>query len=95
MSYCYSVIIDLGISSPVHGKEVVDVINDIDNHYIYQLMYNVKLPGSKWFYSQMQIQNITQNNDVSLDKELQQHLSKEHRNNSFIDQEKYKKEPLK
>ena len=35
MSQCYSVIIDQGISSPEHGKEVVDGINYIDKRYIY------------------------------------------------------------
>ena len=47
MSQCYSIIIDRGISSPGHGKEVVDGLNEIDKCYIYQLMSNVQLPGSK------------------------------------------------
>ena len=47
MSQCYSIIIDRGISSPGHGKEVVDGLNDIEKCYIYQLMSNVQLPGSK------------------------------------------------
>ena len=47
----YSVIIDRGISLPGHGKELVDVLNEIDKHYIYQLMSNVQLPGSKTFDS--------------------------------------------
>ena len=41
----YSFIIDRGISVPGHGKEVVDGIIAIENHYIYQLMSNVQLPG--------------------------------------------------
>ena len=47
MSQCYSVIINWGISAPGHGKEVVDGLNAIHKHYIYQLMSNVKLSGSK------------------------------------------------
>ena len=43
----YSVIIDIGISAPVYVKEVVDVLNAIDKQYIYQLMSNVQIPGSK------------------------------------------------
>ena len=35
MSQCYSVIIDQGIISPEHGKEVVDVLNAFDKRYIY------------------------------------------------------------
>ena len=41
MLKCYSVTIDLGISTPVNGKEVVDRINAIAKHYIYQLWSNV------------------------------------------------------
>ena len=47
MPECYSIIIDQGISAPGHGKEVVYGLNDIDKHYIYQLISNVQLPGSK------------------------------------------------
>ena len=54
-------------------------------------MSNVQLPGSKIFYSQMQMHNGNQNNDVSLYKEFQQHLTKEHSKNYVIDQRKYKK----
>ena len=49
----YSVIIYRGISSPGHEKEVVNGINAIDKCYIYQLMSNVQLAGSKKFDSQI------------------------------------------
>ena len=39
-------------------------------------MSNVKLPGSKIFDSQIQMHTGNQNNDVSLSKEFQQHLTK-------------------
>ena len=68
MLQCYSVIIDQGISAPGHDKEVVYGINAIDKRYIYQLMSNVQLTGSKQFDSQMQMHTINQNNDVSLAK---------------------------
>ena len=51
MSQCYSIIIDLGISAPGHGKEVVDGLNYIDKRYIYQCMPTVQLPGSIIFDS--------------------------------------------
>ena len=35
MSQCYSIIIYWGISAPGHGKEVVDVLNTSNKHYIY------------------------------------------------------------
>ena len=56
------------MSAPGHGKEAIDGINDIDKRYIYQLMSNFKLSGSKLFDSQMQMQTSTQNNDISLAK---------------------------
>ena len=78
MSQCYSVIIDWGIRAPNNGKEVVDGHNVVDKTYvnIYQLMSNVKIPGSNRFDSQIQIHIGNQNNDVSLAKEFQQHLTK-------------------
>ena len=91
MSQCYSVIIYRGISAPGNGKVVVDGINAVDKCYIYQLMSNFQIPGSNSLYSRMQMHNSNQNNDVSLAKEFQQHLTKEHRKNGVIDQVKYKK----
>ena len=44
LSQSHPIIIDRGISSPGHGKEVVASLNVIDKHYMYQLMSNVKLP---------------------------------------------------
>ena len=76
MSQCYSIIIDFGISAPRQDKKVVDGLNSIDKNYIYHLMSNVQLPGSKKNYSSILINYYTQNNDVSLDKEIQKHLSK-------------------
>ena len=78
MSKYYSVIIDCGISAIGHGKEVVDGINTTDNRYIYQLISNIQLPGSKIFDSQIPMHYFTQNNDVSLDKLKKKHLSKKH-----------------
>ena len=86
MSQCYAVIIDRGISAPGHGKEVFDGINAIEKRYIYQLMSNFQLPGSKTFDSQIIMHYFTQNNDVSLAKKFQKHLSKEHRKHGVIDQ---------
>ena len=78
MSQCYSFIIDQGISAPGHGKEVVDVINDVDKPYIYQLMSTVQLPGSIGFDSWIQMHTGNEKEDVSLAQEFQEHLTKEH-----------------
>ena len=68
MYQCYSVIIDRGISASGNDKEVLDGLNAVDRHYIYQLMSTFQLPGSNIFYSQMQINTGNQKYDVSLVK---------------------------
>ena len=70
-SQCHSIIIDQGISAPVHGKYVVDGLNAIAKHCIYQLMSNVQLSGWKTFYSHFLMHSCTQKNDF-------RHTSKEH-----------------
>ena len=71
MSQCYSIIIYQCISAPGHGKEVVNVLNDVDKRYIYQLIFEFQLPGSKIYDSQIQIHTGTKKYDVSLAKEPQ------------------------
>ena len=68
MSQCYSIRIDRGLSAPGHGKEVGDGLNAVDKCYIYQLMSNVKLPGSVRFDSQIKIHTGTEKEDISLAK---------------------------
>ena len=55
---------------------MVDGLNAVDKRYIYQLMTTVQLPGSKRFDSQIQIHTDTQKDDVNLDKEFQQFMTK-------------------
>ena len=43
LSQRHSIIFDWGISAPVHGKEVVDGLNDINKSFMYKLMSTVKL----------------------------------------------------
>ena len=90
MSQCYFIIIDQGISAPGNDKEVVYGPKAVDKRYIYQLMSTVQLPGSKIFYSQMQMHTGNQKYYVSLAKELQKPLTKEHYKNGIIDQGKLK-----
>ena len=60
LSQCFLIIIDQVISAPGHSKEVVNDINAIDKHYIYKLMSNFQLPGSKTFDSQILMHSCTQ-----------------------------------
>ena len=68
LSQSHSIIIDQGISAPVHGKEVFGGLNSIYKRYIYQLMSNVQLPGSIIFDSHILMHSCTPKIDVSLAK---------------------------
>ena len=74
---------------------MVDGLNAIDKHYMYQLMCNVQLPGSKTFDSQIIMHSCTPKTDASLDKEFQKNISREHRKYGIIDQGKYRKRASK
>ena len=52
-------------------------------------MYNVQLPGSKTFHSQILMHSSTQNIDVSLAKQFQKHQSNDHQKHRVIDKGKY------
>ena len=54
-------------------------------------MSNVQLTGSKIFDSHILMNSSTQNNNVSMAKEFQKHLYKNHHKHGFIDQGKYRK----
>ena len=88
---CYSVIIDSGIIATGNGKEVFGGLNAIDKLYIYQLMSNVQISGSKINLFTDYNAFFHRKNDVSLAKELKKHMSKGHRKYVVIDQGKYKK----
>ena len=66
MSQCHSIIFDQGIIAPGHGKEVVDVPNATNKRYMYQLMSNVQLPGSKIFEIKILMHYCTPKKYVSM-----------------------------
>ena len=68
LSQHHSIIIDRGINSPGHGKEVVDGINAIHQLYMHHLMSNVQLPGLKTFDSQILMHSFKPKNYSSMAK---------------------------
>ena len=70
---------------------MVDGLNAVDKRYIYQLMSEVQLTGSVRFDSQIKMHTFTENKDLSLAKELKDHLECEHRQNGAIYQGKPRK----
>ena len=91
LSQRHSIIIDRGISAPVHSKEVVDGLNAIYKRYMYQLMSNVQLPGSKTFDSHIPMHLFAPKNYVSLEKQFQKHMSKDYCKHGVTYQRKYRK----
>ena len=82
---------DHGISAPGYGREVVDGLNGTSIRFICNLMANVELPGSKRFYTQMELQTATQNTDESLAQELQNTFQTNHTNMVFYIMENTKR----
>ena len=68
-SQVYDVIIDRGVSEPVHG-EAFDGLNDTSKIFIYQLMENMQLAVEKGYETHMLIHSATSTTDVSLAREL-------------------------
>ena len=68
LSQHHSIIFDRGISSPGHGKEVVDGLTAIDKRYMYKLMSTVQLTGSKTFNSHIRMHSCIPKKDFSLAK---------------------------
>ena len=68
-------IIDCRISATGHGREVVDVLNATYKGFIFHLTEKAQLTNIKIFYTQMDMDILIQNSDVSLIQEFQKHLS--------------------
>ena len=68
LSQRHSIIIYQSMSAPGNGKEVVDCINTVDKRFMYRLISNVQIPGSKTFDSHILMHSCTQKKDVSMAK---------------------------
>ena len=76
LTQAFNIIIDHGVSAPVHGKEVLEGLNTTGKSLIFHLMVTVQLLVSQMFYTQMKIHTSTHNSDVSLDKKSQEKRGK-------------------
>ena len=95
LSQAFSVIIDLDISAPGHGREVVDGLNAIDKSFLFPLMSTVQLTGSKGYDTQMVNHTGIRTSNVNLASEFLKHLSKAAHKHGIIDQGKYKNRQVK
>ena len=84
----FSVIIDRGISTSGHGREVVNGHNAIGKIFHLQLISTVKLQGAKSYDKIMVILTGTYTSDVSLARNFQKHLSNEAQKHGVLDQAK-------
>ena len=82
----HPIIFDQGISASGHRKEVVDGLNTIDKRYMYQLMSNVQLPGSKRLEKQILMHSCTHKKDIIMAKYFQKHLCNDDCKHGVIDQ---------
>ena len=90
LSQAFSVIIDRGISEPVHGRELVASLNAVDKKFMFQLMANVEILVAKIYDTQMVMNTWTCTYNVSFTSEFQKHLSNAALKHEVIDQVKYK-----
>ena len=88
LSHEFYVIIDRGIISPRHGREVVDVLNYIANTFLFQLMSTVQLQGEKRYDTQMVMYTGTCTSDISLAIKFQNNLSDVAHKHGLIEQDK-------
>ena len=68
MAHAYDIIIDRGAGEPGHGWKILDCLNATEKVFIYTLMENVQLAGSKRYDDQMEIHNTTPNEDIGPEK---------------------------
>ena len=75
LSQAYNIIINSGVSAPVHVREVFYGLNATDKYSLFQLMATVKLTGYWGYGTQIYVHYATCKADVSLAWEYQKHLS--------------------
>ena len=87
MDRAYDITIDSGVVALGHGRDVVDGLKPTNKRFMYMLMENMKLVGSKIYDDQMSIHTTKHKEDLSLEKYLKNfNITK----NGIIDQGKYK-----
>ena len=91
LSQAFYVIINRGIISPVHDREVVYFLNAIEKSFIFQLMLTVKMTGAKVYDTQMVMHTGTCTSDLSFSRKKLKHLSHSTHKHGVICQVKYKK----
>ena len=86
LSQALSVIIEHGISSSGHGREVVDVLNATGKSFLFQLMSTVQLPGAKGYGTHMVMHTGTRTSYTSFASEFQKQLFTAALKHGVIDQ---------
>ena len=85
LSQAYNIIVDRGVSVTGHDREVVYGFNFTDKRFLFQLIKNVQLYGTKKFGTEMVIRSQTHNFGVSLAPKIKAYLSNaSHKNQSLI-----------
>ena len=74
LAHVYDIIINRSAGAPCHVQDIVDVLNFTDEQFIYILMKNLQVPGSKWYEDHVTIHTTTQKEDITLENDFRKHL---------------------
>ena len=74
LAHAYNLIINCGVGSPLHGREVVNSLNATEKRFISMLMKTVQLPDAADYDLRMAIHTSTEKRHSSLARVFQKHL---------------------
>ena len=75
LTQVYNIIIDHGVAETIHGREVVDGLDDIAIFFLSMLMITVKLSSASGYNRQMNKHTSTLNKEINISMEPQKNLS--------------------
>ena len=67
LSKPYNIIINRGVSAPGNDQDVVGGLNTTNKKFIFELMANMQLPGSKGYDTHMTMHSATRKYNISLE----------------------------
>ena len=69
--HTYNIIIDHGVGAPVHGREIVYILNATYKQILNILMTTVQLHGAAAYDFHIEMNNSTVNTDIILERAFQ------------------------
>ena len=94
MAHAYNIIIDHGVGSPGHGRDVVDGLNYTETFFIYMIITIVQLPSTAAYETQLLMHKSTVNIDIIFARKFQQKSDSSYKND-VMDQGNYRNGTVK